>query len=932
MPFSKLYITLIFVLASFVSFGQGRGILRGTITDAKTGDPLPNAAVSIVGTTHQILADFDGNYEVRDVKPGTYSVKFVFMGYQTVQYNDVKIQSKVPTVRNAKLSESTEMLNTVTVVGRKNQVDLEKASSAITLTGNEISSLVAKGVEDVLSQQAGVQKTTDGLQIRGARVYETEYLIDGISAQDPLAGTGGGVKVSASSVGSLNLMTGGASAEYGGGSAGIVNTKIREGGERLSWGLNYKTDQLIDATSFNTDEIEATLSTPIPFTKKKVRLFTTARGEWTDDYFGTTASQLKSSLFPGNPELWAPRQSNDYSHTVKLSYADNTWGKWTLTNSHSLKVNQNSRTLQIVGFDALLAPGFQYERSNNLDNATTYTHHSNLTVLGWNKRLNPKLGLNFNAGRLFTNLRADANGRPFRAETVDQIYDESYIYTGELTVFNPNDPYGNYYLIPGNGLVNNGGITPIWHDHYAAEQTLKGKLTFTPNAIHTISGGIEHAFTEYQWVDVYRPWVGAPIVINDTTSTPSISIGSSNDIWKVKPQKGGLFGQDRIEYKGLKATLGMRLNYWAPGAFADNAVADSTSPVLDAIRDSYISKSLPIAGLRWKFRLLPRINVSFPVTENNVLYFNYGHSMRMPHPRFLYAGLDPVYQDRSFLSSLGNPDLDPEVNISYEVGYKTLLGSKLGWTINAFNNNRFDYIVSRRVITTDATGRPVTKTMYINQDYAKIIGIESQFNARLNDSFSTFLNGSYQQARGKSNSARESALQIAQTGEVPLTQEQFLAWDRPWKFNAGLSYQNDSSRLRASLNAQYTSGYRYTPQILDGYNDLGRPQYTVDNDNYLRERGAYWFTLNGKASYALVHFKDGGILLNLEVLNITNRRNAQIVNPVTGRAYEYGDDVPLSWRDPRPEYNGPQETGVDPRNPARYSAPTQVLAGIQIKW
>ena len=162
-------------------------------------------------------------------------------------------------------------------------------------------------------------------------------------------------------------MTGGASAEYGGGSAGIINTQIKEGGEKLSWGLNYQTDQLFDATSFNSDEIEATLSTPIPFTGKKLRLFTTARGQWTDHYFGATANQLKSSLFPDNPELWAPRQSNDYSHTVKLSYGTKGFGKLTLTNSHSLKVNQNSRTLQIVGFDALL------HRVSNTSGAITWT-------------------------------------------------------------------------------------------------------------------------------------------------------------------------------------------------------------------------------------------------------------------------------------------------------------------------------------------------------------------------------------------------------------------------------------------------------------------------------------------------------------------------------------------------------------------------------
>ena len=156
-----------------------------------------------------------------------------------------------------------------------------------------------------------------------------------------------------------------------------------------------------------------------------------------------------------------------------------------------------------------------------------------------------------------------------------------------------------------------------------------------------------------------KPWVGAPIRVNDSVTTASISIGSSNDIWKVQPQKGGLFFEDKINYKGIQASIGLRANYWAPGKFADNAVLNPNAPVVDEIRDNYNNKTFNIGGLRWKARLLPRINVSFPVTPNNVLYFNYGHNMRLPHPRFLYAGLDPVYQDRSFLSFLGNPDLDP---------------------------------------------------------------------------------------------------------------------------------------------------------------------------------------------------------------------------------------------------------------------------------
>jgi outer membrane receptor protein involved in Fe transport len=312
--------------------------------------------------------------------------------------------------------------------------------------------------------------------------------------------------------------------------------------------------------------------------------------------------------------------------------------------------------------------------------------------------------------------------------------------------------------------------------------------------------------------------------------------------------------------------------------------------------------------------------------------------MRTPHPRFLYAGLNPTYLDQSFLSNLGNPDIDPEVNVSYEIGFKTLITSDIGLSIAAYNNNRFDYIVSRRVIVTDQTGRPVTKTMYINQDYAKITGIETTLNYRIGKHFNTFANVGYQVARGKSNSARESSLQIAQNGEVALTSEQYLAWDRPWKIGAGVIFNPDTSLkklhgLRIFWNFNYTSGYRYTPQVKIGENDLGRPIYQPDISRYLQGKAAAWFNSDFKASYNIPIGKSrSGVIFSFEIRNVFNNKNAQIINPVTGRAYEYGDDVPTEWRDPRPEFNGPQEQGVDPRNPARYLAPRQILWGIAFKF
>ena len=64
-----------------------------------------------------------------------------------------------------------------------------------------------------------------------------------------------------------------------------------------------------------------------------------------------------------------------------------------------------------------------------------------------------------------------------------------------------------------------------------------------------------------------------------------------------------------------------------------------------------------------------------------------------------------------------------------------------------------------------------------------------------------------------------------------------------------------------------------------------------------------------------------------------NNKNTAIVNPVTGRAYEYGDPVPTEWRDPR--YNDPRDprsSGTPPNDPARYLQQRNYLVGIALQF
>ncbi|MFK7920531.1 MAG: TonB-dependent receptor [Bacteroidia bacterium] len=658
-----------------------------------------------------------------------------------------------------------------------------------------------------------------------------------------------------------------------------------------------------------------------------------------DDYFRVQADQLHSSLFPTNDSLFAPRQTNSWSHTAKLAWTIKPGIKLSVTNQHSLNINQSTRSLQIIGNDAVVTPGFQYSFSLDQDNGNTYTHNSNLTVVNLRGIINDQWSFDVSGGRLFTNLRADANGRPFREETVDQIYDPASIVTNPVDVFNPGQDV--VYVFPGPGLFNNDGIATLWHDHYAQEYTLKSKFTFTSlNEVHYISIGQEHKEQEYQWIDVTRPWVGAPIKINDTLTTPSTSLGRSSDFWRVRPATGGIFFSDEIQYKGIIAVLGARLNYWAPGKYADAAVLNPDAPVLDATREAYTDQSFGLLGRRWKARLLPRLRVSFPVTENNVLYFNYSHAMRLPHPRFVYAGLDPIYSDRSFLSNLGNPNINPEVTVSYELGLKSQLTKDLALTMTAFYNDKFDYIVSRRVEVRDFTGRFVTKTFYINQDYARIRGLEVGLTRRVGNWFLGTLSGSYQIATGKSNTAAESALQIRQQGFVNTTKEQFLAWDRPFDVKLLMIMTPDSTNyigniplegFRVTLSSTFKSGLRYTPFALTGTNqETGRPEYERIDDQPFAKVGAPWFWADLMISRDFVLGPRSLFSLSFEMSNLTDYQSAAIINGVTGRAWEAGDPTPLSWRDPA--YPDPQDRGTPPNNPARYLAPRQIMFGASLQF
>ncbi|MEM8598632.1 MAG: TonB-dependent receptor [Bacteroidota bacterium] len=981
---------------SSTAFAQGR--IAGTVTDADTGDTLPGVNVFILGTQFGSATDIDGNYTIPSIRAGEYTIQVSLVGYETKQFTGIRVANGETTRLDIEIGEavlSTE--NEVVIVGDAPLVDVEESASTFTISRDQMEAAPVREVTEVVASQAGVVSDPTGLYIRGGRADETAFLIDGVSAKDPLAGTGFGLDLGTNAFSEVEVTTGGVGADVGDVTSGVVAVSLQEGTDVFSGSITHKRDNFGFnqdwESTYMEDTYEVALSGPI--LRERLRFFVSAQAQVSDEFYRFTSdpSQVNNSIVEG--DFWTPRTDNRWNGVAKLTFLPSPGMKLTGSYSRSLTVNQNQNMLRVTGNDATVAPGFQYAFSLQPDLANTYAHDSNLSTLRWTHVLGTQSYYEMQVARLFTRLRADANGQRWRPENVSTELDPESIVDFPAEYFprdlDPNDvpPGTPVFVLPGPGLINNGGIATRWHDHFAEEWTVKGAFSrFTANRGYQITTGFEVKLNDYQWIDIIRPWIGAPIVLGDGTETATNRLGESSDVWRVKPRQTAFYAENQFRYRGLIANVGLRWEFWAPGGFVDDLVDDAIDfydaeaagedvserirvPILEQVARDYLEETYSVFGARWKTRLLPKVRVSFPVRENQVLFFNYGRSTRLPHPTFLYAGLNPFYQDRSFFADLGNPNLNPEVDISYELGVRNQITSNDALTVTAFWRDKYDFITVQNAAIPDQTGRETTRALRINGDFARVRGLEASYTKRIGRRFTGQVNAAYSTATGLSSTNNDALQQFLQQGNIDNTEETPLAWDRPFDVKGSVTYRYDEARplfgvpglnrFRAYVASTFRSGQRYTPVEFIGYEvnpftgtrcapdqertaECWRPIYerSADPADRFSEIGApwWWFDLTVERRVAIA---GQDLRITLEVTNLFNQNNGIVVNPVTGEAYPDIDpaeiaanperyrtnrdfDVVNSLRDPR--FEDPQSGGLPPFNPARYLPQRHITLGF----
>ena len=161
--------------------------VRGTVTDASNGDPVPGASVIISGTTNGVVTDVSGNYTISAPSDGV--LIFSSIGYETMQ---VPIRSN--RTLNVELSPSSEFLDETIVVAYGTAKKSSYSGSASMVRSEELAQKPVASVEQALQGKvAGLQVTSASGQpgaattfrIRGTGTLNASadplYVIDGVA-------------------------------------------------------------------------------------------------------------------------------------------------------------------------------------------------------------------------------------------------------------------------------------------------------------------------------------------------------------------------------------------------------------------------------------------------------------------------------------------------------------------------------------------------------------------------------------------------------------------------------------------------------------------------------------------------------------------------------------------------------------------------------
>lgn len=219
-------LTLAFLFILLIGMAQNSG-LRGKVFFGN--EVIPFASIALRGTDHGTSSDENGEFSIKHLKPGTYTIQISSIGYIPVRKN-ITIAKDQWLQLTFTLEESESMLNEVVITGTMKETFIKDSPVKVEVipakfletnpTNNIIEALeTVNGVQEQIN--CGVCGTND-IHINGMEGPYTLVLIDGMPIMSALASVYGFNGIPTSLVDRIEIIKGPSSTLYGSEAVGGV--------------------------------------------------------------------------------------------------------------------------------------------------------------------------------------------------------------------------------------------------------------------------------------------------------------------------------------------------------------------------------------------------------------------------------------------------------------------------------------------------------------------------------------------------------------------------------------------------------------------------------------------------------------------------------------------------------------------------------------
>jgi hypothetical protein len=927
----KRMVTILFSLLLCTSVLLGQGRIRGKVTDLQTGEPLIGANVLIAGTSFGGATDVNGNYEIRNLNAGVYEVKASYVGYQSIVTSNVRVTTDLATDLNFQLPSEGISVAEIQVVAERPLIQKDNTNAIRTTTSEDINALPVRGVNSIVSLEAGVVEKDNAIFIRGGRIDEVGYYLEGTNITNPVVG-GRAVTLSQDAIEEIQVQAGGYTAEFGGANAGIIRQTLKTGGSSIKASVEYITDNIgfksksdfhsgdkrLGAYWFGYNELSAVVSGPVfdPRFRFFANVNYVSQGDQDPQpYPGINLGVIndvmtKNSIdfkYPAGPVIGNSRDAYTYTGTLNADF-----------NPIILRL---SGTFSTIRADARTAPSGVVNVTGFLNPRLGQTEGTNGTFnLKMTHIINPDMFYEVSAGYFVqTTERFDRDLKDNIWAYGDSVANAAYGWTFPSRWQAPLNT-----TVYGFEFASYGALATTYAKNDRRSITLNGSFNWKIGKLHDIKIGGE--FQQY----TLRNW-GLSIATDGLASQLNTAVNSAANQGKSldeikrnllriqgvtaygydefgndydgdgflaphKPVFASGYIQDKMEYEDLVLNLGLRLDY----IDVDNLkLKDPSRPEAGVDKNSGELKADGWEKVPTYMGLSPRLGFSFPVTDRTFFHAQFGQFIQQTQLIDIYEGYYRTsYQLRNsfFFGSPVGKNIRPTRTTQYEIGFTQQLTDFLSFDINGYYKDIKDQVVFVEQRT--AVGSPFQAyTTLANGDFATTKGLEITLNMRRYERLLASASISFQDARGTGSSPNSNRGIIGAPVENRVFTPKYISpleFNNAVRGNVSLDYRfgpNDGPaalhNFGVSVLMEYSSGHPYTRG--DGADDLegdARNRYPIEALNSSTTPSTFQVDLRIDKTFRV--FDQLGVNIYVQVINLFDAKNIENVFLRTGSASDDG--------------------------------------------